>query len=130
MPALRVVILPSVGFGVLLSILHLAAAAFVGGLPMPAWPKAALITAGAWSLKRCLDEFALLRARRAIVAIHVTREGRVIARTRGGAWLECELLASSFVSHRLTVLNLRAGEGRRLRVWLRWASGKSLNHYA
>jgi len=145
MPTLRVLILPSVRLAVLLSVLHLAAGALVCWLPFPLWPKAAFVVAAAWCLRRCLNEVALLRAPRAIVAVAITGEGRVIAFTGGGAVLECELLPSSFVSHRLTVLNLRPREGRRvwhvvlccgnvnsadlrrLRVWLRWAAGKTLN---
>jgi hypothetical protein len=99
----------------------------------------------AWSLKRCLDRVALLRAPDAIVAVKVTRDGNVVARSRAYTWLECELLPSSFVSHRLTILNLRmdgirrsrevvlccgnvnAADLRRLRVWLRWATLKTVS---
>ncbi len=144
MPALRVMILPSVRLAVLLSVLHLGVGALVCWLPLPLWPKAAFVVAAAWCLRHGLDEVALLRAARAIVAVEITREGRVIACTRGGAALECRLLASSFVSYRFTVLNLRPRDGRRarhvvlccgnvnfadlrrLRVWLRWAAGTTL----
>jgi len=135
-------ILPSVRLAVLLSVLHLAAGALVSWLPLPLWPKAAFVVAAAWCLRRCLDEVALLRAPRAIVAVEVTGEDGVIACTGSGAALECKLLSSSFVSYRFTVLNLRPRDGRRtrhvvlccgnvksadlrrLRVWLRWAAGK------
>lgn len=145
MSALRVTILPSVPLAALLSVLHLAAGVLVCWLPLPLWPKAAFVVAAAWCLRRCLDEVALLRAPRAIVAVDIAGGGRVILRTRGGAVLECELLPSSFVSYGFTVLNLRAREARRarhvvlccgnvdsadlrrLRVWLRWAAGKTLN---
>ena len=145
MSTLRIAILPSVRLAVILSVVHLAAGALVCWLPLPAWPKAAFVVVAAWRLRRCLDEVVLLRATRAIVAVDVTREGRVVARTRAGSALECELLPSSFVSYGFTVLNLRAREGRRawhvvlccgnvnaadlrrLRVWLRWAAGKSLS---
>jgi hypothetical protein len=144
LPSLRIVILPSVRFGVLLCVLHLGAAALGAFLPAPLWSKTIFIAAVACSLKRCLDEVALLRAPEAIVAVNVTSEGKVIARTRDGACLECKLLPSSFVSRRLTILNLRArgtwrkrhvvlccgnvnaGDLRRLRVWLRWAATKSV----
>lgn len=140
MPGLRIVVAPSVRFAALLGVLHAGVAALGAWLPVPAWPKVAFIAAVAWSLKRCLDDAALLRAPSAIVAISVTSEGKVLARARTGkAWLECELLPSSFVSHRVTILNLRArgtrrvhhvvlccgnanaDDLRRLRVWLRWA---------
>jgi len=138
-------ILPSVRLAVLLSVLHLGAGALVCWLPLPLWPKAAFVVAAAWRLRHGLDEVALLRAAGAIMAVEITGEGRVIACTRGGAVLECRLLASSFVSYRFTVLNLRPREGRRarhvvlccgnvnsadlrrLRVWLRWAARKTLN---
>jgi len=144
MPTLRIVILPSAGLGALLLVLHLGAAALGAWLPAPVWPKAVFLAALAWSLKRRLEDVALLRAPGAIVAICVTSDGRVLARTRDGTWLRCELLPSSFVSYRLTVLNLRAhgthsvrnvvlccgnvnaSDLRRLRVWLRWAATKTV----
>jgi toxin CptA len=144
-PAVRVVILPSVRLAVSLSVLHIAAGVLGGVLPVPAGPKSAFIAGVAWSLKRCLSEVALLRAPGAIVAVNVTQDGRVFCRIPGGEWLDCELLPSSFVSHSLTILNLRvrgnrrarhvvlccdnvnAEDFRRLRIWLRWAAGQSLD---
>jgi toxin CptA len=144
-PAMRVVILPSVRLAVSLSVLHIAAGVLSGVLPVPAWPKGAFIAAVAWSLNRCLSEVALLRAPGAIVAVNVTPDGRVFCRTPGGEWLDCKLLPSSFVSHSLTILNLRvrgnrrarhvvlcrdnvdAEDFRRLRIWLRWAAGRRLD---
>ena len=144
MPALDIVILPSLRFAALLWLLHLAAAALVALLPIPLWPKAASLAAMAWSLRRCLDEIALLRAPEAIVVVKITRDSNVFARSRTDTWLECDLLPSSFVSYRLTILNLKTGgnrrphhvvlccgnvnaaELRRLRVWLRWAALKAV----
>ncbi len=141
MPALRIAILPSARLAVLLGILHLAAAGLACWVPLPVWPKAVFVIVVAWRLRSCLDEVALLRAPGAIVTVQVTGEGRVIAYTRGGARLECELLPSSVVSYGLTILNLRTAKARRprhvvaccgnvdcddlrrLRVWLRWAAG-------
>ena len=138
MPSLYVVIGPSVMLAALLSVVHLGTAVLWLILPVSAWAKAALTATVAWSLKRCMDGVALLRTPGAIVAISITNEEKIIAATRGGAWLECDLLPSSFVSYRLTILNLRArGTGRehhvvlccgnvnttdvrRLRIWLRW----------
>jgi len=115
-----------------------------GSLLSPVWLKAAIVTAVVWSFRQCLGEVALLRAPGAIVAVTISRDGKVLCRSRSGAWLEYELLPSSFVSHRLTILNLRvrgsrrarhvvlcgdntdADDLRRLRVWLRWAAGKSV----
>jgi toxin CptA len=73
------------------------------------------------------------------VALEVTEAGRISFRTRHGEWRECELLPSSYVSPRLTILNLKPEGGRvrhvvlvpdnvdardfrRLRTWLRWAA--------
>lgn len=143
-PTLRLVIHPSPGLAACLSALHLAAGLLGGSLLSPVWLKAAIVTAVVWSFRQCLGEVALLRAPGAIVAVTISRDGKVLCRSRSGAWLEYELLPSSFVSHRLTILNLRvrgsrharhvvlcgdntdADDLRRLRVWLRWAAGKSV----
>ena len=88
----------------------------------------------AWILWRT----AALRAAQAIVALEIVEDGRLSVQTRRGEWLECELLGSSYVSPRLTILNLKPRGGgrtrhivlvpdnvdehdfRRLRAWLRW----------
>jgi len=145
LPPLRIAVLPSPGLGALLCVLHLGAGALGVILPAPAWTKVLLLAAVAWSLVRCLERHALVRAPGAIVSVNVTSEGGVLARTRNGASLECEVLPSSFVSHRLTILNLRPRgtrqerhvvlccdnvnetDLRRLRVRLRWAAPGSMN---
>lgn len=142
---MRIVIQPSIALGALLGVLHLAAAALGGWLPVPTWPKLAFFAAVAWSLRRALREVAFLRAPGAIVAVNVTSEGKVIVCTRSGVWLECELLPTSFVSYSLTILNLKTRASRRerhvvlccgnvnttdlrrLRVWLRWAASTSVS---
>lgn len=144
MPPRRLTISPSVGLAGALSALHVAAGTLTVLMPVPAWAKATFIVAALWSLKHCLWEAALVRAPGAIVAVDVRREGRVLCQTRRGEWIDCELLPSSFVSCRLTVLNLRIRATqctrhvllcsdnvdpenfRRLRVWLRWAAAKSV----
>lgn len=138
-------VLPSPGLGALLCVLHLGAGALGVVLPAPAWTKVLLLAAVAWSLVRCLERHVLVRAPGAIVSVNVTSEGGVLARTRNGASLECDVLPSSFVSHRLTILNLRPrgtrqerhvvlccdnvneSDFRRLRVRLRWAAPGSMN---
>ena len=148
MPPLRITVLPSVRLAVALCALHLVAGALGAILPAPIWSRAALLAAIAWSLITSLEKHALLRASGAIVGVNVTGEGVVTARTCRGGRLECEVLASSFVSHRLTIISLRPrGERRerhvimccgnvneadlrRLRVWLRWAAPLSTNHEA
>jgi hypothetical protein len=148
MPPLRIAVLPSPALGALLCVVHLGAGALGAILPVPVWSKVILLAAVAWSLVRCLEKNALVQTPGAIVGVDVTHEGGVTVRTRDGAWLECELLPSSFVSHRLTILNLRPLGGRRerhvvlccgnvnetdlrrLRVRLRWAAPGSLNREA
>jgi hypothetical protein len=145
MPPQRLAISFSTCLAVVLSALHVAAGALAALMPIPAWAKAISIVAVLWSLKHCLGEVALLRSPGAIVAVDVTREGRVFCRTRRGEWLDCELLPSSFVSYRLTILNLRVrrtqrthhvvlcrdnvdpADFRRLRAWLRWAALTSVS---
>ena len=140
------VVLPSAGLGVVLGVLHLGAGALGVLLPAPVWSKAVLLVAIAWSLINCLERHALVRAPGAIVGINVAGEGGVFARTRGGTQIECELLPSSFVSHRLTILNLlprgsrrehhvvlccgnvNEADFRRLRVRLRWGAPTSPIH--
>lgn len=142
MAPLRIAVLPSARLGVLLCAVHLGAGALVALLPAPDWSKVVLLAAVAWSLTWCLQTHALVRAPGAVVSIGLKNDGGVIVHTRDGAWLECELMPSSFVSYRLTVLNLRPrgirrerhvvlcsgnvdkADFRRLRVRLRWAVPK------
>jgi len=148
MAPLRIAVLPSARLGVLLCVVHVGAGALGAFLPVPLWSKVALFTAVAWSLVRSLQTHALVRAPGAIVGIGLNSDGGVIAHTREGTWLECKLLPSSFVSHRLTVLNVRPrgtrrerhvvlccgnvneADLRRLRVRLRWAVPKSMHREA
>ena len=145
MPRQRLAISFSTCLAAVLSALHVVAGALAALMPIPGWAKAISIVAVLWSLKHCLGEVALLRSPGAIVAVDVNGEGRVSCRTRRGEWLDCELLPSSFVSHRLTILNLRVRgtqqtrhvvlcrdnvdptDFRRLRAWLRWAAPRSVS---
>ena len=138
MKPLHISLQPSAKMGLCLSMLYVGAVAVTVSLPVALWPKTILVFAAAVSLKRKLDEFVLLRAPDAIIAIRVTGEGKVYARGRIDHWLEVELLPTTFVSSSLTVLNFRypgeprprtvllcfgnadPGEFRRLRTWLRW----------
>ena len=148
MAPLHINVLPSAKLGVLLCAVHLGAGALVALLPAPDWSKVALLGTVAWSLTRCLRTHGLIRAPGAVVSISLKNDGGVIAHTRDGAWLECELMPSSFVSYRLAVLNLRPhgirrerhvvlcsgnidkADFRRLRVRLRWAAPKSMHRDA
>ena len=129
---------PSARIALFLSLLYMGAVAATVSLPVAMWPKAIFIFAAAVSFKRELDEFALLRAPDAILAIRVTRKGKFYAERQIDGWLQGQLLPTTFVSSRLTILNFRCpGEPRtrtillcfgnadphdfrRLRLWLRW----------
>ena len=80
-------------------------------------------------------------ARHALVELELGEDSSAAARSREGEWKAYRVAASSFVSARLTVVNLRPERGRgrravlitadnvdpdgfrRLRVWLRWRGG-------
>jgi toxin CptA len=136
---LRITIGPSRILATVLAVAHSAALAVMLIVTLPAWARllmaAAIIASGAWSILRA----ALQRSRSAIVELEAGEGGRISCRTRDGRWREGQVLASSFVSPWLTVLNLRvAGAARathllilpdnlekeafrRLRVLLRWS---------
>jgi toxin CptA len=95
----------------------------------------AILASGAWSILHS----ALQRSRSAIIELEAGEGGRISCRTRAGEWREGQVLASSFITPWLTVLNLRAAGTartrrllivpdnveqeafRRLRVVLRWS---------
>jgi toxin CptA len=134
----RISISPSMLIAAVLCAAHVAAAGLLWAMPVPMAAKAVLTLAVAASMVVLLARDALLHAGSSIVALEVRDGGEVAAQTRRGDWLDCELLGSSYVSHRLTILNLRprgrwatrrvllvpdnvdARDFRRLRVWLRW----------
>ena len=148
MAPLHINVLPSARLGVLLCAVHLGAGALVALLHAPDWSKVLVLVAVAWSLTRCLQTHALVRAPGAVVSFGLKNDGGVIVHMRDGASLECELMPSTFVSYRLTVLNLRPqglrqerhvvlcsanvdqADLRRLRVRLRWAAPKSMHRDA
>jgi toxin CptA len=108
---------------------------------LPLWLKAAAIAALVASLVFSVRQTALLRSSDAVVVIEIASDDTVSVQTRGGLWLGCEVLGSTYVASFLTVLNLRelennvvrhviilpdsvdAEDFRRLRVWLRWKRG-------
>lgn len=114
------------------------AAAWLLWLTLPGWPAAMLVALLPASLWFYLRRDCLRTAPGSVVALQVHPDCRCALQTRSGAWLEANLLPSSFVAPYLTVLNLRveghrfpgyvtifpdAVDGddfRRLRVWLRW----------
>ena len=140
MSAQRIAIVPSARLALGLCAVHCAAAGALWLAPVPVAAQAALSIAIAASFAFYLARDAALRTGDAIVALEIREEGEVSLRTRRGEWLECELLGSSFVSSRLTIVNLRPQgrrrlrhvilvpgnvddqDFRRLRTWMRWAA--------
>lgn len=139
----RVAISPSVRLAVVLCVVHSIAAALLWLVPIPALGKAVVTLAVAVSLVYLLARDATLHAAHAIVALDVDDTGSLVYQTRAGRRVESELLDSSYVSPRLTIVNLRARnragtrhvvlvednvdprDFRRLRIWLRWKRGES-----
>ena len=135
----RIEIKPSAGLAIALCLAHLGAAVAIGCTALPLWVKGALIVAIAAALGWFLFARAMLRSAESVVALEITAAGRLSFLTRRGSWHACELLGTSYVSPRLTILNLKpedrrfvrhvvlvpdnvaAGDFRRLRTWLRWA---------
>ncbi len=134
----RIEVAPSMMLASVLGVTHLAAAGMLWLAPIPDLGKAAFTFAIAISLIYFMARNALLHAAQSIVALEI-REGREIQfQTRIGEWIECDLLGSSYVSPRLTIVSFRprgswaarhvifvpdnvdARDFRRLRMWLRW----------
>lgn len=138
MPVQRIAIGPSTRLAVAACAVHVAAAVVVWLAPVPLWLKGVMTLVIAASLAWLLWRKAALHAADAVVALEIAEDGRLSCQTRRGEWLECELLRSSYVSPRLTILNLKPRDGgrtrhivlvgdnvdehdfRRLRTWLRW----------
>lgn len=141
MLAQRLSVRPSVLIAVAVGAVHLAAAGFLWLLPLPLIAQALLTLATAASLVYFMARDAALHSLDSIVALEVTEGGGMAYQTRRGAWLDGEVLGSSYVSPRVTIVNLRTREGgrrrrvilvsdnvdardfRRLRIWLKWKSG-------
>lgn len=138
----RVVISPSVRLALALCAVHCIAAALLWLIPVPALGKAGVTFAIAVSLVYLLARDATLHAANAIVALEVDDSGSLVYQTRTGRRVESDLLGSSYVSPRLTIVNLRGRnrsgtrrvvllednvdprDFRRLRIWLRWKRGE------
>ena len=134
----RIAVAPSMTLAIALGAAHLAAAGLLWLAPIPALGKAVFTFAIAVSLIYFMARDALLHAAHSIVALEI-RDGRGISfQTRIGEWIECDLLGSSYVSPRLTIVNFQPRgrwaarrvifvpdnvdprDFRRLRMWLRW----------
>ena len=115
----------------------MAAAATLVPVELSWWTKAAVFIGAAVSLARALPRHAWLRSADAITAIELDDDDAVVYRHDGRSE-HARLLASTYVSPYLTVLNLRIAGNifaqhvivvpdnvepdafRRLRLWLRW----------
>jgi toxin CptA len=139
MPYQRIEIKPSLRLTVALCLAHTGAAGAIWVAALPLWLRCGLIVAIAAGLGWSLFARAALRSAESMVALEITATGRISFQTRRGAWHACELLGTSYVSARLTILNLQpagrrlvrhivlvpdnvdARDFKRLRTWLRWA---------
>ena len=139
----RIELAPSVTLAAAISVAHVAAAVLAWMIPVPPPVKAVLTLAVVVSLVYFMARDATLHAPHSVVELEIRDDDRIAARTRRGDWLECELLGSSFVSPRLTIVHLRARgrwstlrvifvpdnvdprDFRRLRMWLRWRGGET-----
>ena len=115
----------------------MAAAATLVPVELSWWMKTAVFIGAAVSLARALPRHAWLRSADAITAIELDDDDAVVHRHDGRSE-HARLLASTYVSPYLTVLNLRIAGNifaqhvivvpdnvepdafRRLRLWLRW----------
>ena len=137
----RVSVSPSVRLAAAVCVVHFAAAVLLWLMPLPVTGKSVITLVIAVSLVFFLARDAALHATNAIVALEIGEDDAVSYQTRGGEWVDCELLGSSYVSPRLTIVNLQphgrrgvrrvilvpdnvdARDFRRLRMWLRWKRG-------
>ena len=135
---LKIAIRPSRRLTLLLSLAHAAALGACLAADMPVALKLFVVLLIGLSCAHALYDAALLRSRKAIVALEIADDGVLTFQMRSGEWRRGILLDSSFVAPYLTVLNLKtdgtrlarhvvvmadsvaAEEYRRLRVWLRW----------
>lgn len=140
----RIEIRPSAMLAVALGVSHLAAGGLLWLVPIPVLGKALFTLAIAVSLVHFMARYALLHAARSIVALEIKDGIGILVQTRNGEWLDCHPLGSSYVSPRLTIVNLRsrgrwdarrvilvsdnvdARDFRRLRMWLRWKEEESV----
>lgn len=134
----RIAVAPSVTLAIALGAGHLAAAGLLWLAALPVLGKAVFTFAIAVSLIYFLAQDALLHAAHSIVALEIRDGGEISFQTRIGDWIECDVLGSSYISPRFTIVNLRPRGGwaarhvifvpdnvdprdfRRLRMWLRW----------
>jgi hypothetical protein len=131
---------PSARLAAGLCLVHALGAGALWLAPLPVAGQMLLTLAIAASLVFYIARDAALHTAGAIVALEIKEDGGLAFQTRSGDWIEAEVLGSSYVSARFTLVNLRPRGGRRvrhlilladsldprdfrrLRVWLRWAA--------
>lgn len=127
----------------LLAAVHGCALALLWMVPLPPWLSVIISIGIAASGALYIARDALRRMPQSITGAEIRDDGRCAIESKSGARRECELLGSSFVAPYLTVMNFRSAgsflarsvailpdsieveDFRRLRVLLRWNSGKS-----
>ena len=137
----RVSVLPSVRLAAIVCGVHFIAAVLLWLVPLSVAVKSVITLAIAVSLVYILARDAALHATNAIITLEIGEDDAVSCQTRGGDWVDCELLGSSYISPRLTIVNLQPHgrrrtrrvilvpdnvdplDYRRLRIWLRWKRG-------
>ena len=135
---------PSLWLAGLLTAMHGLALALIWLLPFDLWLKIVAVLLILTSLIYHVRRDAMRTSRNAILALKISPECRCSVQALSGDWFEAQLLATSFVSPYLTILNLRfdlarlvqhvvilpdaidAEQFRQLRVLLRWRCGKEL----
>lgn len=141
--SIRLEIGRSLWLSALLLIGHAGALWLLMLMPLPWWLATVLTGALAYSLLRGLFLHALRNGRQAIIELVWDTQGRWILRSAEGQNVPVRLLAGSYVSPYLVLLNfvagrwwqrhtlvllpdaLDAGSFRRLRVWLTTGAGDS-----
>lgn len=137
----QITIAPSVLLAAVISVTHFVAAALLWLIPIPVVGKSVFTLAIVISLVYFMARDAALHAAHSIVALEIRDGGEVAMQTRDGEWFDCELLGTSYVSPRLTIVHLQprdrwmtrrvilvpdnvdSQDFRRLRTWLRWKGG-------
>lgn len=97
---------------VLLAAMHALGIGLLWSLPLTLWLKAFFTAALLASLAFYLGRDAWRSFSWSVVAVSLDSECKCGIRTEKGEWLEAKLLASSFVSPYLTVLNVRPHRSR------------------
>ena len=140
---LRVQLKPSAILATVFTAAHLAAVVCLVPLDLPLWSKLLITLPIAASLVHALCHTALLRSRTSPIALELRGADTAAVQIRDGQWHQARVLGTSYVSPRLSVINLRldgrmfarhmlivsdnadAECFRRLRVLLRWGYRKA-----